>query len=141
MISVEKDRASGSSGGRNSTAQSQSFSSSQSGSKLSLSFAPIVLVSDSGNSASKLAVQRRYNLNLFLSVLTGSLQGFAERPLPCSYNVIPSSSPFHGADAGSNPAGDAKSITYRRNIYSLFNMSMETMSDPASQLKAAVLPT
>ncbi len=30
---------------------------------------------------SKLAVQRRYNLNLFLSVLTGSLQGFAERPL------------------------------------------------------------
>ena len=38
----------------------------------------------------KLAVQRRYNLNLFLSVLTGSLQGFAERPLPCSYNVIPS---------------------------------------------------
>ena len=37
---------------------------------------------------SKLAVQRRYNLNLFLSVLTGSLQGFAERPLPCSYNVI-----------------------------------------------------
>ncbi len=39
---------------------------------------------------SKLAVQRRYNLNLFLSVLTGSLQGFAERPLPCSYNVIPS---------------------------------------------------
>jgi len=39
---------------------------------------------------SRLAVQRRYNLNLFLSVLTGSLQGFAERPLPCSYNVIPS---------------------------------------------------
>src|SRR6266480_1762516 len=36
----------------------------------------------------KLAVQRRYNLNLFLSVLTGSLQGVAERPLPCNYNVI-----------------------------------------------------
>src|SRR6266496_1017427 len=88
MISAEKDRASGSSVGRNSTAQSQSFSSSQSASKLSLSFVPMVLVSDSGNSASKLAVQRRYNINLFLSVLTGSLQGFAERPLPCSYNVI-----------------------------------------------------
>ena len=36
----------------------------------------------------ELAVQRRYNLNLFLSVLTGSLQGVAERPLPCNYNVI-----------------------------------------------------
>src|SRR6266699_2227670 len=90
MISAEKDRASGSSGGRNSTAQSQSLSSSQSGSKLSLSFAPIVLVSDSGQFCLKLAVQQRYNLNLFLSVLTGSLQGFAERPLPCSCNVIPS---------------------------------------------------
>ena len=33
--------------------------------------------------------------------------------------------PFHGADAGSNPAGDAKSITYRRNIYSLFNKRVE----------------
>ena len=38
--------------------------------------------------APKLAVQGRYNLNLFLSVLTGSLQGIAERPLPCNYNVI-----------------------------------------------------
>ena len=38
----------------------------------------------------KLAGQGRYNLNLFLSVLTGSLQGIAERPLPCSYNGIPS---------------------------------------------------
>ena len=38
--------------------------------------------------APKLAVQRRYNLNLFLGVLTGSLQGVAERPLPCNYNVI-----------------------------------------------------
>ena len=27
---------------------------------------------------------------------------------------------FHGANAGSNPAGDAKSKTYRRNVYSLF---------------------
>src|SRR6266568_586077 len=35
----------------------------------------------------------------------------------------PRTSPFHGADAGSNPAGDAKSITYGRNVYSLFNKS------------------
>jgi len=31
------------------------------------------------------------------------------------------SAPFHGANAGSNPAGDAKSLTYRENVYSLFN--------------------
>src|SRR4029077_7672093 len=37
---------------------------------------------------SKLAVQGRYNMGVFSSVLTGSLQGIAERPLPCNYNVI-----------------------------------------------------
>jgi hypothetical protein len=36
----------------------------------------------------KLAVQERYNLGVFSSVLAGSLQGIAERPLPCNYNVI-----------------------------------------------------
>jgi hypothetical protein len=36
----------------------------------------------------KPAVQGRYKVNLFLRALTGSLQGVAERPLPCSYNVI-----------------------------------------------------
>jgi hypothetical protein len=36
----------------------------------------------------KLAVQGRYNIGVFFSVLTGSLQGIAERPLPCNYNVI-----------------------------------------------------
>jgi hypothetical protein len=36
----------------------------------------------------KLAVQGRYKLSLFLCVLSRSLQGIAERPLPCSYNVI-----------------------------------------------------
>ena len=30
-------------------------------------------------------------------------------------------SPFHGANAGSNPAGDARSITYWKNVYSLLN--------------------
>ena len=52
----------------------------------------------------KLAVQGRYNQNLFLSVLSRSLQGIAERPLPCNYNVIH----FHGGNTGSNPVGDAK---------------------------------
>jgi DNA-binding NarL/FixJ family response regulator len=37
---------------------------------------------------SKLAVQGRYNQNPFLSVSSRSLQGIAERPLPCDYNVI-----------------------------------------------------
>jgi len=36
----------------------------------------------------KLAVQGRYNMGVFSSVLIGSLQGIAERPLPCNYNVI-----------------------------------------------------
>jgi hypothetical protein len=42
----------------------------------------------SGSLRQKLAVQGRYKVNLFLCVLTGSVQGVAERPLPCSYNVI-----------------------------------------------------
>ena len=29
-------------------------------------------------------------MGVFSSILTGSLQGVALRPLPCSYNVIPS---------------------------------------------------
>jgi hypothetical protein len=37
-----------------------------------------------------------------------SLQGIAERPLPCNYNVIQFVwAPFHGGNAGSNPVGDA----------------------------------
>jgi hypothetical protein len=31
------------------------------------------------------------------------------------------SAPFHGANAGSNPAGDANSMACRRTVYSLFN--------------------
>jgi len=37
---------------------------------------------------SKLAVQERYNQEMRLSVSSCSLQGIAERPLPCNYNVI-----------------------------------------------------
>src|SRR6266496_1891924 len=88
MISAEKERASGSSRGRNSTVQSQSFSSSQYGSKSSLSFDPIVLVSVSCNPASKLAIHRRYTEQPLLGVPYGSLQGVTVRPVPCNYYVI-----------------------------------------------------
>ena len=53
----------------------------------------------------RLAVQGRYNVNLFHRVLSRSLQGIAERPLPCNYNVIQFG--FHGGNTGSNPVGDA----------------------------------
>ena len=36
----------------------------------------------------KVAVQGRYKISMFLDMLTGSLQGIAERPLPCIYNEI-----------------------------------------------------
>src|SRR5258708_4439091 len=59
---------------------------------------------------SKLAVQGRYNQKPFHRVLSRSLQGVAERPLPCNYNVIQPVSAFHGGNTGSNPVGDAKSF-------------------------------
>jgi hypothetical protein len=55
----------------------------------------------------KLAVQGRYNQNLFLGVPPRFLQGIAERPLPCNYNAIQFVSAFHGGNTGSNPVGDA----------------------------------
>jgi len=36
----------------------------------------------------KLAVQERYNQRLHLGVSRRSLQGIAERPLPCNYYAI-----------------------------------------------------
>ena len=42
----------------------------------------------SGIRDEKVAVQGRYKVSRFRSVLTGSLQGIAERPLPCIYNEI-----------------------------------------------------
>ena len=33
-------------------------------------------------------VQGRYKVSMFRSMLNGSLQGVAERPLPCIYNKI-----------------------------------------------------
>jgi sulfatase-modifying factor enzyme 1 len=63
----------------------------------------------------------------------GTTNGRALRFLAAPYRALQSdrclvittrsnrSAPFHGANAGSNPAGDAKSITSERNVYSLFN--------------------
>ncbi len=56
------------------------------------------------------AVQERYKFPGFLCVSIASLHGVALRPPP-----------FHGGNTGSNPVGDAKPITYRRNVYSLLN--------------------
>ena len=42
----------------------------------------------SDNRDERAAVQRRYKVSMFRSMLTGSLQGIAERPLPCIYNEI-----------------------------------------------------
>src|SRR5271169_5032678 len=90
MISAAKSRASGSSVGKNSTMQSQSFSSCQYGSKSSLRF--VLKIARSPGlftlPTPKLAVQGRYNQSLHLRVSSRSLQGVAERPLPCNYNVI-----------------------------------------------------
>jgi hypothetical protein len=108
MMSEAKIRASGSSV-KNSTAQSQS-----------VSFSPVWLEIILGGSFSratdlqfrlpppKLAVQERYNQKMCLSVSSCSLQGIAERPLPCKYNVIQPVNAFHGGNTGSNPVGDAK---------------------------------
>ena len=42
----------------------------------------------SGIRDERVAVQGRYKVSMFRSMLTGSLQGIAERPLPCIYNKI-----------------------------------------------------
>ena len=89
-MSAAISRASGLSVGKNSTMQSQSFSSCQYGSKSSLRF--LLKIARSPGlftlPTPKLAVQGRYNQSLHLRVSSRSLQGVAERPLPCNYNVI-----------------------------------------------------
>jgi len=89
MMCAAKRRASGSSVGKNSTVRASpsrlasmapnhpcgSFSRSQ-----DLPFFRL--------STPKLAVQGRYNQSQCLCVSSCSLQGIAERPLPCNYNVI-----------------------------------------------------
>src|SRR5208283_3225553 len=112
MMSAANSRASESSVGKNSTVQSQSFSSCQYGSKSSLRFVAMLVRTShcSRILAQRLAVQGRYNVSVFLSILTGSLQGIAERPLPCICNRIQRGIAFHGGNTGSNPVGDAKSF-------------------------------
>jgi hypothetical protein len=55
----------------------------------------------------KLAIHRRYTERRFLCIPYCSLQGITVRPVPCNYYVIRPNI-VHGANAGSNPAGDAK---------------------------------
>jgi hypothetical protein len=87
-MSAAKSRASGLSVGKNSTVQSQSFSSRQYGSESSLRF--VLKIARSPVFQTLYAVQGRYNQSMCLWVSSCSLQGIAERPLPCSYNVIQS---------------------------------------------------
>src|SRR5712671_3481643 len=109
VISAAKSRASGSSVGKSSTMQSQSFSSCQYGAKSSLRFVFKIARSPSLFTLPtlKLAVQGRYNQSLHLGVSSRSLQGIAERPLPCNYYVSRYDGAFHGGNTGSNPVGDA----------------------------------
>jgi hypothetical protein len=58
-----------------------------------------------------LAQNSRYTDRRFLCISHCYLQGITLRPVPCNY-AIQSSEPFHGADAGLNPA--AKSMHYER---------------------------
>jgi hypothetical protein len=54
---------------------------------------------------------------LLLSVTETAFRSHPCRAVSVTYRKLRL---FHGANAGSNPAGDAKSITYWKNVYSLF---------------------
>jgi hypothetical protein len=88
MMSEAKIRAAGSSVGKNSTVQSQSVSSCQYGWNHPCGSFSRATDLQFRLLTSKLAVQGRYNQKVRLSVSSCSLQGIAERPLPCNYNVI-----------------------------------------------------
>src|ERR1700687_471485 len=88
MMSEAKIRAAGSSVGKNSTVQSQSVHlASMARNHPCGSFSRATDL-QFRLPTSKLAVQERYNQKMRLSVSSCSLQGIAERPLPCNYNVI-----------------------------------------------------
>src|SRR5580658_6936539 len=89
-MSAAKSRASGLSEGKNSTMQSQSFSSCQNGSKSSLCFVPKIARPHSPLFGSKLAIHRRYTERRFFCIPYCYLQGITVRPVPCNYNVIQS---------------------------------------------------
>src|ERR1022692_5127318 len=88
MISAAKSRASGLSVGKNSTMQSQFFSSCQYGSKSSLRFVPNIADHLVREFWPKFAIHRRYTERRFLCIPYGYLQGIMVRPVPCNYNVI-----------------------------------------------------
>jgi len=87
-MSAAKNRASGLSVGKNSTMQSQSFSSCQYGSKSSFCFVPKIARSFPGVLVQKLAIHRRYTERRFFCIPYCYLQGISVRPVPCNYNVI-----------------------------------------------------
>ena len=76
-----------------------------------------------------IAVQGRYKFLRCPGVSVASLPGFAERPLPCNYNVL--KFVFHGGNTGSNPVGDANSIVYWGIVYSPFNKRIGNRGFPA----------
>src|SRR5271169_947204 len=131
MMSAAKSRAPGLSEGKNSTMQSQSFSSCQYGSKSSLCFVPKMA---RPLSPEFLAQNSRYKngttkaCSIALSVVPyRALQSDRCLVITTRYSQ---SAPFHGANAGSNPAGDANSIVYRKNVYSLFSKRMRNRGVP-----------
>jgi hypothetical protein len=69
-----------------------------------------ILVAFSDPISSKLAVQKRNNQSPFFRVLSGSLHGIAERPLPCNYNVIQPISVLSRRKRGFKSRRGAKSI-------------------------------
>ena len=87
-MSAAKSRASGLSVGKNSTMQSQSFSSCQYGSKSSFCFVPKNGRTLSPLFGTKLAIHRRYTERRFFCIPYCHLQGTTMRPVPCNYNVF-----------------------------------------------------
>src|SRR5580692_6670566 len=87
-MSAAKSRASGLSVGKNSTMQSQSFSSCQYGSKSYLCFVPKIARPLSRLFGSKLAIHRRYTERRFFCIPYCYLHGVTVRPVPCKYYVI-----------------------------------------------------
>jgi hypothetical protein len=57
----------------------------------------------------------------FLTFCRCHVTATVARPVPAASSLF---APFHGANAGSNPAGDANSMACRRTVYSLFNKTI-----------------
>src|SRR5271165_1659277 len=68
-----------------------------------------------------------------LAFLKGSYGTCRSDRCPLSSFICNSLTPFHGDDAGSNPAGDAKSIVYEKHVYSLFKKGVGNLWQSAAQ--------